>query len=84
MYRSCFTKTWRVQTRHSRLGLIAVAISPLFASLALYLAQVCVSWRNAGGPWNGYTSGGWWVVGGTTPWYPEDSTRHPFVQGVDR
>lgn len=42
MYISCLAKTWRVQTRHSLLGVIAVSLSPLVAILALYLAQVCV------------------------------------------
>jgi hypothetical protein len=42
MYISCLEKTWRVQIRHSRLGVIAVSMSPLFAILALSLAQVCI------------------------------------------
>lgn len=40
MYRSCFLKTWRVQIRHSRLGVLAVALSPPLGIFVLYLAQL--------------------------------------------
>jgi ABC-type multidrug transport system ATPase subunit len=37
---ACFKKTWKVQLRHSKLGVLAVVISPLLATIILWLAQV--------------------------------------------